>query len=383
MKKGMYLMVLALIAALSLPAFAGTVEDDIRIINTSALDTFEYKKNLDDDDLRRIAELSVSENPELFPTIESFEAKQDGSELEFNGSIDPEKEAKVSTLKKLVRRGRYLEAGDDLQAVMGKLLAENLHAKLGDEVVILGQARDGSIAASVFKVEGIYSSGQDEFDRSSIYVPLKTFQDVYGMGDAVHQVVAMGKTLQDVETIKQDISKHLAKNLKKDHLVVLDWKELMPGLIQSIKVDLGSGLIFYLILVVVVAFSILNTFLMAVFERTREFGVLLAVGTTPGRLTRLLLLESATMTLVGIMIGILLGCTVTLYFQSHGIAISGTAELMRQFGLPERMYPRLSLLSAAIGAGGVLIITLLTALYPALKVRRLHPVEAMTHVQAV
>ena len=297
--------------------------------------------------------------------------------------IDPEKEAKVSTLKKLVRRGRYLEAGDDLQAVMGKLLAENLHAKLGDEVVILGQARDGSIAASVFKVEGIYSSGQDEFDRSSIYVPLKTFQDVYGMGDAVHQVVAMGKTLQDVETIKQDISKHLAKNLKKDHLVVLDWKELMPGLIQSIKVDLGSGLIFYLILVVVVAFSILNTFLMAVFERTREFGVLLAVGTTPGRLTRLLLLESATMTLVGIMIGILLGCTVTLYFQSHGIAISGTAELMRQFGLPERMYPRLSLLSAAIGAGGVLIITLLTALYPALKVRRLHPVEAMTHVQAV
>jgi len=92
MKKGMYLMVLALIAALSLPAFAGTVEDDIRIINTSALDTFEYKKNLDDDDLKRLAELSVSENPELFPTIESFEAKQDGSELEFNGSIDPEKE---------------------------------------------------------------------------------------------------------------------------------------------------------------------------------------------------------------------------------------------------------------------------------------------------
>ena len=93
MKKGMYLMVIALIAALALPAFAGTVVDDVRIVNTSALDPLVYKKHLDDDDLRRLAELSVSENPELFPTIESFEAKQDGTQLEFHGSIDPEKEA--------------------------------------------------------------------------------------------------------------------------------------------------------------------------------------------------------------------------------------------------------------------------------------------------
>jgi putative ABC transport system permease protein len=297
--------------------------------------------------------------------------------------IDPEREAKVSTLKKLVRQGRYLSAGDDLQAVMGKLLAENLRVGIGDEVVVLGQARDGSIAASVFRVKGIYRSGQDEFDRSCIYLPLKTFQDIYGMRGAVHEVVVLGKTLQDVETIKQDVSTRLEQTRKKDQLVILDWMELMPGLIQSIKVDLGSGLLFYFILVVVVAFSILNTFLMAVFERTREFGVLLAVGTTPGRLTRLLLLESVTMTLVGIIIGIVLGCIVTWYFQVHGIVISGTAELMSQFGLPERMYPRLSLLSTVIGAGGVLVITLLTALYPALKVRRLRPVEAMTHVQAV
>jgi putative ABC transport system permease protein len=297
--------------------------------------------------------------------------------------IDPEREAKVSTLKKLVRQGSYLSAEDNLQAVIGKLLAENLRVGIGDEVVVLGQARDGSIAASVFRVKGIYRSGQDEFDRSGIYLPLKTFQDVYGMRGAVHEVVVLAKTLQDVETIKQDVSTRLEKTRKKDQLVILDWMELMPGLVQSIKVDLGSGLIFYFILVVVVAFSILNTFLMAVFERTREFGVLLAVGTTPGRLTRLLLLESVTMTLVGIIIGIVLGCIVTWYFQVHGIVISGTAELMSQFGLPERMYPRLSVLATVIGAGGVLVITLLTALYPALKVRRLRPVEAMTHVQAV
>jgi hypothetical protein len=92
MKKGTLLMVIALIAALSLTAFAGTATDDVRIVNTSALDPFEYKKHLDDEDLRKLADLSVSENPMLFPTIESFEATQEKTELRFHGSIDPETE---------------------------------------------------------------------------------------------------------------------------------------------------------------------------------------------------------------------------------------------------------------------------------------------------
>ncbi len=135
-----------------------------------------------------------------------------------------------------------------------------------------------------------------------------------------------------------------------------------------------------IILIVVVAFSILNTFLMSIFERTREFGVLMAIGTTPGRMTKLLLIESTTITMLGIVIGIIAGSLITWYFQVHGIVISGTSELLRQYGMPERMFPQLSLLSISIGPGAVLVITLLTALYPALKVRRLRPVVAMKAV---
>jgi putative ABC transport system permease protein len=156
--------------------------------------------------------------------------------------------------------------------------------------------------------------------------------------------------------------------------------DLMPGLVQSIKMDLVSALIMYAILIVVVAFSILNTFLMAIFERTREFGVLLAMGTTPGRLMKFLIFESVTITLIGIILGIIVGSLVTGYFQVHGIVISGASEFLSQYGLPERMYPKLSILSISVGAGIVLVITVLTALYPALKVRRLRPVEAMTAV---
>ena len=294
--------------------------------------------------------------------------------------IDPEKEAKVSNLERLIRQGSYLSADDSDQALAGKLLIANLQVGLGDELVVLGQGRDGSIAATVVKVKGIFSSGQDEFDRSTIHIPLRYFQDVYAMHGTVHELVALGNSLEYVSEIKSRVEDDIKKMEKNEHLVVLDWMELMPGLIQAIQMDLVSGFIFYIILIVVVAFSILNTFLMAIFERTREFGVLMAVGAPPHRLTKLLLIESGSMTMVGIVIGIIAGSLITWYFQVHGIVISGSSELMRHYGLPERMFPQLSALSVSIGAGLVLVITFLTALYPALKVRRLRPVQAMMGV---
>ena len=294
--------------------------------------------------------------------------------------INPVREAKVSTLESLIRKGAYLSKGDTDQALVGELLARNLGVDLDDELVLLGQGRDGSIAATVVKIKGIYSAGQDEFDRSSIHIRLKNFQDVYAMHGAVHEAVVLAESLQDIPEIKKAVTTGLKNIGEPDNLVALDWTELMPGLIQSIQMDMVSGFIFYIILIVVVSFSILNTFLMAILERTREFGVFMAVGVTPGRLTKLLLMESLTMTLVGVVMGIIAGCLVTWYFQVHGIVISGASELMRQYGLPERMFPRLSVLSILIGPVVVFAVTILTALYPALKVRRLSPVEAMKFV---
>ena len=291
--------------------------------------------------------------------------------------IDPQHEARVSRLKALIRKGAFLTNDDTDQALVGALLAKNLRVTLGDELTVLGQARDGSIAATVVKVKGIFSSGIDEFDRAAIHIPLKTFQDVYAMRGAVHEVVVIADSLSNIDAIKHAIQDGLNSLGLQKSLIVLDWNELMPGLRQSIEMDLISGLIFYLLLVLVVAFSILNTFLMAIFERTKEFGVLMAIGTTPARLTKVLLIESMTLTFIGIAAGILIGSLVTLYFQAHGIDFSGASELLSQFGITGRMFPRLSLISAVSGPLAVLIITFCAALYPALKVRRLRPVEAM------
>lgn len=295
--------------------------------------------------------------------------------------IEPKQEARVSTIETLVRKGEYLAPGDGNQALLGRLLARNLRVDVGDEVVLLGQGRDGSIAATAVRVKGVFESGQDELDRSTLQIPLDFFQEVYAMRGAVHEVVVLGDDLDAVPGIKQRLTSAFRKTDAGDGRVVLDWKELMPGLIQSIQMDLVSGFLFYVILIVVVAFSIMNTFLMAIFERKKEFGVLMALGSRPGRLSRLILTECSIMTGLGVALGIVLGMAVTVYFQVHGIHFSGASEILRQFGLPERMYPELSFLSVGVGTAVVLLITSFAVIYPTLQVRRLHPVDAMAAPQ--
>jgi ABC-type lipoprotein release transport system permease subunit len=300
--------------------------------------------------------------------------------------VDPDAEARVSTLKSIVRQGHYLNNAspeDGLyQALIGHLLARNLKVDVGDELTVLGQGRDGSIAATVLRVGGIYNSGMDTFDRSAIQIPLDGFQEVFAMESAVHELVVVGRRLADVDHIKSALETPIRGIESERPLTVLDWVALMPGLQQAISMDLVSGAIFYLILIMVVAFSILNTFLMAILERTYEFGVMMAMGAKPRRLTRLVLMESVGMTLVGVVTGVLLGCLVTLYFMHHGINLSGSSEILRQFGIPGRLYPRLTLISIAAGPMAVFVITLMAALYPALKIKRLQPVEAIRQRQA-
>ena len=200
------------------------------------------------------------------------------------------------------------------------------------------------------------------------------------MAEAVHEVVITGRMLRAVGRIKQWLKDAMQNDTRLNELVVLDWNEIMPGLLQSIQIDLVAGVIMYAILILVVAFSIFNTFLMAILERTREFGVLMAIGTTPRRLMRLVLMESACLTLVGITAGMVLGVTVTLILQQYGIDLGSANQILAQFGISGRMYPQLTPLSAFLGPGAVFLVTLVAALYPAIKVTRLKPVEAMNAV---
>jgi len=288
--------------------------------------------------------------------------------------IEPQFEPHVSSIPGLVTAGRFLSADDVPEIVIGSVLARNLRISLGDELTLLGSGKDGSFAAAVVTIAGVFESGIPDIDRSVAEIPLGLFQDVFYMQGSGHQVVVNAPRLSETDALQSRVEALLP--LDQD-LVVQNWDALQPGLKQAIQADMSSAFFMYGILVILVAFSVLNTQLMSVLERTREFGIVMALGLTPGRLGRLVLLETAMMGLMGIALGALLGGAITWWLGVHGFTYPGMEEMATKFNLPARIYPRATLMSLLAGPAVVLLFSLLATLYPALRLYRLRPVEAM------
>ena len=288
--------------------------------------------------------------------------------------VDPDHEALVSSIPGLVKSGRFLNDNNAAEIVVGKVLAKNLRVGLGDEITLLGSGRDGSFAAGVVIVAGIFDSGVPDLDRSIAEVPLGYFQDVFYMEGAGHQIVITTPDLAAIEQMKLEVEQLLPAN---SDLLVHDWDVLQPGLKQAIQADISSAFFMYGVLVVLVAFSVLNTQLMSVLERTHEFGIVMSLGLTPGRLGRLVILETLMMGLVGMLLGALVGGLVTAWFGWNGFSYPGMDEMAATFNLPDRFYPQATLLTLTLGPAVVFLGSALSGLYPALRLYWLNPVEAM------
>ncbi len=291
--------------------------------------------------------------------------------------IEPQFEPNVSTLPGLINKGNYLTDIDADEIIIGSVLARNLRVDIGDELTLLGSGRDGSFAAGVVIVTGIFESGVNDIDRSMAQVPLGYFQSLFSMGDAGHNIAINAKDLLLVPVVQQQVSDIIAAH---ENLVVLDWNILQPGLQQAIQADMASAWFMYAVLIVLVAFSVLNTQLMSVLERTREFGTMMALGVKPVRLGTLVITETFIMSGLGLAIGAALGTALAYYLSIVGFSYPGMEEMAGKFNLPDRMYPSLSPLSIFLAPGIIFICSLLASIYPALRLFFLHPVSAMRAV---
>jgi len=291
--------------------------------------------------------------------------------------VDPKYEDKVSIIPGLVKEGRFLSSINAQELVLGKSLAKNMKISLGDEVTIMGNGRDGSIAATILPVVGIFESGTKELDRSIIEIPLGTFQDVFSMGNHGHSIVLYHRDANRVNAIQQQSQAIINSE---ENLVALRWDQLQPGLKEAIELDYSSGWFMYIVLVAIIVFSIMNTFLMSVMERTREFGILLALGYKAFNIGKLVMLEATLLTIVAVMAGTAIGVGVNYYFYVYGLTLTGMEEIASMYNMPSTITPQISFNSVFIGPAIIFISTIISALYPAMRIRLLEPVEAMRKI---
>lgn len=293
--------------------------------------------------------------------------------LEIAG-VEPQFEAQVSSLPGLIKEGTFFTDPMADEIVIGQTLAKNLQVGLGDELTFIGSGRDGSIAAAVADVVGIFESGMADVDRSFAEIPLGFFQDTFSMDGAGHVIAIVAPSLVQVGATRSQVESLLPVGAD---LVVHDWDALLPGLKQAIQADFVSAWFMYGVLIVLVAFSVLNTQLMSVLERTKEFGITMALGVTPGRLGRLVMLETALMGFVGMVLGMALGAVLVLWLGQHGFTYPGLEEMGGKFNLPGRIYPELTIIGLLLGPLIVLISSVVASLYPALRLHWMEPVAAM------
>lgn len=288
--------------------------------------------------------------------------------------VEPEFEPEVSSLPGLIDKGQYFTAINAEEIIIGSVLARNLRVDIGDELTLLGSGRDGSFAAGVVIVTAIFDSGNADIDRSMAQLPLGYFQSLFSMSGQGHNIVINADDLTLVPALQDDVSRLLST---RKELALLDWNRLQPGLQQAIQADMASAWFMYIILIVLVAFSVLNTQLMSVLERTREFGTMMALGVKPVRLGSLVITETFIMSTLGLALGAALGTALAYYLSIVGFSYPGMEEMAGKFNLPDRIYPSLSLLSTFLGPGIVFICSLLASIYPALRLFFLQPVSAM------
>jgi len=291
--------------------------------------------------------------------------------------VEPAYEPMVSTLPGLVKEGRFLQDSNSAEIVIGSVLARNLKVSVGDELTLLGSGRDGSFAAGVVTITGISESGSSALDRSLAEVPLRYFQDTFAMRDHGNSIVVAVNELDAVATTLAAVENKIKGE---NDLTALDWSQLQPGLKQAIQADMSSAWFMYGLLIILVAFSVLNTQLMSVLERTREFGVITALGIKPRKLASLVMLETALMALLGLVIGLAIGWMLASYLHTTGFHYPGMEDMAEKFNLPDRVYPSVTFFSMILGPGVVFMFSLLAAVYPSLRLFRLQPVEAMRAV---
>ena len=285
--------------------------------------------------------------------------------------IDPEREDRTTRFDRTIVEGRAFRSSAAREAILGRGLADILQAKLGDSIVLLSQGADGSVAEDKFALVGVASSGDELTDRTAYYLPLATAQDFLVLGAKVHEIAVFVSRLSRVEAINRAIT----LELHDPALSIAPWQVFAKSFYDAMKADKAGMWIMLLVIVIIVAVGVLNTVLMSVLERRREYGLLKALGTKPRRIVRLVLLEVVILAAFSMIIGAVLGLGANMILSRHGIKFS--SGLTYGGMVFDTMKSEINLRSFTIPALTVFISAVLVGFFPAVKASRTEPARTM------
>jgi ABC-type lipoprotein release transport system permease subunit len=287
--------------------------------------------------------------------------------------IQPAAEDSVTRLSDLLIEGKYFGTKARNPIIIGQEMAEKLKVKLRQKVVITFQSKEGDIVAGAFRIIGIYKAKNSQYETMNVFVRQKDLAETNGE-NMIHEVAIVVNHIKAIDQVQALIAS------KYPGTIVRNYQEISPDISlyeSQIQVNL---LVIIAIIMLALIFGIINTMLMAVLERIKELGMLMAVGMNKFKVFMMIVFETIILGVIGAPLGMLLGKMPISYFGSRGIDLSSYSKGMRQFGMSEILYPHLEGNVFIQLAVAVLITALLASIYPAYKAIKLRPVEAIRSI---
>ncbi len=300
-----------------------------------------------------------------------------GAGIMLNG-INPENEKQVTKLSEQLVEGDYINAQDRIPIVIGQKLAKKLNARLRSKIVITAANAEGIISYGAFRVTGIYHTENNMFDEINVFVRKSDLSGMLGMNQ--NDVNEIAITLFDHDQsipITNILKNKYAGQIKREELTIRPWTEITPSLNAMIEMMDSFSYIFMIIILIALAFGIVNTMLMVVIERIKELGMLKAIGMTSQRIFQMIMLETVFLSIIGGMVGLFL-CTIMIkYYGYYGLNLESLKEGYNSMGFSSIVYPHVNL-TFYLGTTILVIVTaIIASIYPARKALKLNPAVAI------
>jgi ABC-type lipoprotein release transport system permease subunit len=289
--------------------------------------------------------------------------------------IDPASEARISFIGTAISQGRYLKPDEKNGILVGEALLEKFDTKLGRKLVLMSQDTHREIASRAFRIVGTFRAEMEATEKQYVFVNRTASQKMLKLDDGLSEIAILLPGKPD----NPDVTDALKTALPSEKFEVHTWRELLPFQMAYLKILDGFMWIWYLVVFVAMGFGIVNTTLMAVYERMREFGLLKALGMKPWWILREVLTESFLLLITGMAIGNALGFVCIFALSGSGIDLSALAAGAEYAGMTRVIYPAIALRDIFMSNFIVLFLGILVSAYPAVKAARFTPVEALAH----